>query len=349
MVSIEASDTDEPLATRRKHITFTLPEGLKRARSRSPSVPLSNQRRKVAPTSALSADPSSKAPSNNGPRVVSSTPREYSVASFDSGTHIYSPVQSNFEPAPAHHPQQLNVSNAPPRKRSSKGSSRSKATYSKISWQSVGVVVPTEERLAQMPLFTEDSVVLGFARGQPSGIWKPTSFEFELDEGMFKALSLWTNRNDHEEDLSNARCLSLACHVFSDCVDALKRSVNCVAKKDLFTDRPVEWPPFPPSVCINDGQTRERRFAISSWVTDLDHIADISKRVQPGRNIVQLLRPLYPSPSVNYVFVLRFHPPTPRQSAEVMKRRGDSLAWGQFLDRCSHIDIPDLDYEIPDL
>lgn len=168
-------------------------------------------------------------------------------------------------------------------------------------------------------------------------------------------------------DLSNARCLSLACHVFSDCVDALKRSVNRVAKKDLFTGRPVEWPPFPPSVCINDGQTRERRFAISSWVvrqyhisqycpltlifskTDLDHIADISKRVQPGRNIVQLLRPLYPSPSVNYVFVLRFHPPTPRQSAEVMKRRGDSLAWGQFLDRCSHIDIPDLNYEIPDL
>lgn len=80
--------------------------------------------------------------------------------------------------------------------------------------------------------------------------------------------------------------------------------------------------------------------------TDADHIVDISKRVQPGRNIVQLLRPLYPSPSVNYVFILRFHPPTPRQSAEVMKQRGNNLAWDKLLVWCAQIDIPELDYDI---
>lgn len=96
-------------------------------------------------------------------------------------------------------------------------------------------------------------------------------------------------------DLSNARCLSLACHAFSDCVDALKRSVNCVAKKDLFTDRPVEWPPFPPSVCINDGQTRERRFAISSWVVRQYHISQYCPLTLIFPRLTWITLPTYPN------------------------------------------------------
>ena len=206
-VDPESPGTNKTPTTNGKHVTFqpTPPESLKRARSRSPSIPLSHQRRKVTPTSVPSTSLSSKVPSENAPRAVRSTPREYSVAAFDSGNYVYSPVRPSFEPVTAPRlqtPKSSDAVAAPLQERqghSSKGSSKPKAAYSRISWQSVGVVVPTDEELVHMPLFSDDSVVLGSARGQPSGIWKPVSFEFELDEEMFKALSLWNTRISHKE------------------------------------------------------------------------------------------------------------------------------------------------------
>ena len=196
------SDDDEPLAAKRQRMGLPGdPNGPRRSRSRSASVPLLNQRRKTIPgDTASSPAPTMKQPQRLVSQPVHATPREYTAAAFESGSYVYSPVQANFVPsivstAPLT-PTQLKGSPAQ-RRGVTKTTVKSSSGHSKISWQSTGLIVPTDAELARMPLFEDDSTVLGFHRGQAIEAEEPLSFEFELDDAVVEALTLWHTRHEH--------------------------------------------------------------------------------------------------------------------------------------------------------
>lgn len=215
-VGEDESDGDEPLATKNRRASEQgPPRSLKRGRSRSTSVPPSNQRRKVIPgyipSSPTPVGSSSKLP-HKEPQYIHSTPREYSAAAFDSGNYVYSPVQTHFDREQYLEPSSVvttvpaeqlaitrpNTSAVPARQTSAfKATAKASRTHSRVSWQSTGIIIPTNEELAQLSLFTDDSVVLGFHRGHAVGIPDTISFSFHLDDAVFDALTLWHTRHDH--------------------------------------------------------------------------------------------------------------------------------------------------------
>lgn len=214
-VGEDESDEDEPLAAKHRCAREQGPPGsLKRTRSRSASLPLSTQRRKVIPDD-ISSSPTPVGSSSKLPHKeqnIRSTPREYSAAAFDSGNYVYSPVQTHFDREQRLEPSSVvttpaaeqlaitrpNTSAMSARQTSAfKATAKASRTHNRVSWQSTGITIPTNEELAQLSLFTDNSVVLGFHRGHAVGISDTISFSFHLDDAVFDALTLWHTRHDH--------------------------------------------------------------------------------------------------------------------------------------------------------
>jgi hypothetical protein len=216
------SEEEESLADRQRRVSG---QGVKRPRSRSPSVQLPAQRRRTlssttAPNPLLTVAETQHS-LNLKPAVVQPNSKEYPVNPFAEGAFMYSPVQLVSretlisEPVSPRPEAAVNMdvdvnqgANLQP------SLSRARATTQKtplvndhltlprirLPKSNIGVVlIPSEKDLEQLPMFNHDAVVLGFSRGKKVGDTSPVTFSFNLDAAQVEACCRWSRRYEAPE------------------------------------------------------------------------------------------------------------------------------------------------------
>lgn len=327
---------------RRASCPFESPP-LKRARSGSPDLPLAQRRKSMQGTPTLPLPQE---------MAIRTHPREYTVEAFSSGNFVYSPVQAKTSVDP------IAIEDTAINGRSSPGvllpslsrvNGHKKREGSQCNVEDIGpraqAIKP--EDLDKLPMFRDGSRILGLNRGRPRGNTTPLTFSFELAQAEYEACLVWSKQGDHKElvrDPSSLRCLSLSCYLFDECDDRRKTLKN-PTEESIFAYPPS---PFPHNQWV---QLRiEGRHPPEYGVTwaDLlknkyDHLLDLSKDARPGMNKIEVYSG---NPHVDhsaYVFVLRLHPLTPRQSARWWDRKRNQMDWERNLRRLSRIVVPPID------
>lgn len=81
-------------------------------------------------------------------------------------------------------------------------------------------------------------------------------------------------------------------------------------------------------------------YQLETW---RDQLVDLSRKVRPGKNKIELYAGRPDVDHSCYVFALRLHPLTPRQAAWWWDRKRCQKRWEQMLRRLSRMKVPPID------
>ncbi|PCH42096.1 hypothetical protein WOLCODRAFT_137699 [Wolfiporia cocos MD-104 SS10] len=188
------------------------------------------------------------------------------------------------------------------------------------------------------PCFGPEMRVIHIARG-PIEASDTLTFEFTITPEDESLLAAWNSRYECSENMSSARCLSLASYSFNDCLEKV-RSRPDVSLEEMIQSVGISttWPKdgkLWARLTNNKAETTLR--LAPPFMPKGQPMVDLSRSVSPGKNVVYIHQLRDHS---DLVFALHLHAPILPQLDELRQRRECDANWRQFLTEMRTFHVP---------